>query len=89
MVTRPLGRARADAMQCEQMKPSAALTTSPIVGHNTGTTTRRPYRYKRVTATRKFKITLSTDIHNARGISHTKSRGRDHMTKAALNTICR
>jgi len=34
IVTRGPGRARAEAMQCEQIKPWAALTTSQMVGHN-------------------------------------------------------
>ena len=66
MVTRALGSARAEAMQCEQMNPWAALMTSEIFGHNTGTTTPRRYRYATVTATRNF-IHLSTDIHIRRG----------------------
>ena len=34
IVTRGPGRARVEAMQCEQIKPWAALTTSQMVGHN-------------------------------------------------------
>src|SRR5436190_20776535 len=64
IVTRGPGRARAEATQCEQIKPWAALTTSQMVGHNKDITALRQQRHGPVTAMWKSS-TVAHTVHNS------------------------